>query len=487
MFKSLRLKLLFYFFIINFIILFIYGGFIYITAKKAVLNTTDTQLKMISLDVVPEFKDNAYPNAQKFEYKLPEFKDNVYPNAKEFTAQLLDEFLIDPLFLKIIYYNKESKTIEYESISSQEMSHLFEIPLNVMGHINGIYYFNKDIYRVSSMLIFESDNSKVFIQLAIENDIDSPYVRQLSYSLIVATPIILILFLLIANMLINKTLLPVKKVIESVKSISANSLSNRIRTDNIPSEIKELVTTFNHLLNNLEDSFNKITSFTHDASHELKTPLTVIRGEVEVALKHERSVEEYKDILKDILQESISIEEIINQLLFLAKKDTTEMKSNFLELYLDELVTDTALRMKKIAKDKNITIVIKKIIPSTIYANETLLKIAINNIIKNAITYSNNDTVIEISMDETSQEYLLEIKDNGYGINDEDLPFIFDRFYRADKARSRKNAGFGLGLSIVKMILDIHNYKLELKSIKDVGTTITIKIPKNKLLLTRNI
>jgi signal transduction histidine kinase len=81
-------------------------------------------------------------------------------------------------------------------------------------------------------------------------------------------------------------------------------------------------------------------------------------------------------------------------------------------------------------------------------------------------------------MDETSQEYLLEIKDNGYGINDEDLPFIFDRFYRADKARSRKNAGFGLGLSIVKMILDIHNYRLELKSIKDVGTTITIKIPK---------
>jgi heavy metal sensor kinase len=328
------------------------------------------------------------------------------------------------------------------------------------------------------MLIFEKDNSKVFIQLAIENDIDSPYVKQLSYSLIVATPIILILFLLIANMLINKTLLPVKGVVESVKSISANSLSKRISTDNIPSEIKELVTTFNHLLNNLEDSFNKITSFTHDASHELKTPLTVIRGEIEVALKQERSAEEYQDILKDILEESISIQKIIKQLLFLAKKDTSEMKSNFLEIYLDELVTDTALRMRKLAKDKNIDIVIKKIIPSTIYANETLLKIAINNIIKNAITYSNNDTVIEISMDETSQEYLLEIKDNGYGINDEDLPFIFDRFYRADKARSRKNAGFGLGLSIVKMILDIHNYRLELKSIKDVGTTITIKIPK---------
>lgn len=469
MFKSLRLKLLFYFFIINFIVLFIYGGFIYSTAKKGVLNTTDAQLKMISLDVIPDFKESSYSN------------------AKEFANELLEEFSITPLFLKIIYYNKESKTVEHESISSDEMSYLFEIPLNEIGHLSSIYYFNKGVYRVSSMLIFEKEDSKVFIQLATKKNIDSPYIRQLLYSLIIATPIILIIFLFIANMLINKTLFPVKEVIESVKSISAKSLSNRISTKKIPSEIEELVSTFNNLLSNLEDSFNKIISFSQDASHELKTPLTVIRGEIEVALKQERSTEEYKDILKDILEESISIQEIINQLLFLAKKDTAEIKSGFSEIYLDEIVTDTASWIEKFAKSKNISIVMKKIIPVTIYANETLLKIAINNILKNAIIYSNNSTVIEISMDETSEEYLLEIKDNGYGINDEDLPFIFDRFYRADKARSRKDAGFGLGLSIVKMILDIHNYKIELQSTKDIGTTVTILIPKNELLSTKNI
>lgn len=462
MFKSLRLKLLFYFFIINFIVLFIYDGFIYNTAKKGVLNTTDAQLKMISLDVIPDFKANSSYN------------------AKEFANELLEEFSIAPLFLKIIYYNKESKTIEYESISSEEMSYLFEIPLNEIGHLSSIYYFNKDIYRVSSMLIFEQEDSKVFIQLAIKKDIDSPYIKQLLYNLIIATPIILIIFLFIANILINKTLSPVKEVIKSVKSISANSLSNRIETKKIPSEIKELVSTFNHLLNNLEDSFSKITSFSQDASHELKTPLTVIRGEIEVALKQDRTVEEYKSTLEDILEESISIDNIINQLLFLAKKDTAEIKSGFLEIYLDEIVTDTTTWIEKFAKTKNIDIVIKNIIPSTIYANETLLKIAINNILKNAIVYSKSDTTIEISMDETSQEYLLIIKDNGYGISDEDLPFIFDRFYRADKARSRKNAGFGLGLSIVKMILDIHNYTIIIQSTKSIGTTATIKIPKRE-------
>jgi len=469
MFKSLRLKLLSYFFIINFIVLFIYGGFIYSTAKKGVLNTTDAQLKMISLDVIPDFKESSYSN------------------AKGFANELLGEFSITPLFLKIIHYNKQSKTIEHESISSDEMSYLFEIPLNEIGHLNSIYYFNKGIYRVSSMLIFEKEDSKFFIQLATKKDIDSAYIKQLLYSLIIATPIILIIFLFIANILINKTLSPVKEVIESVKSISAKSLSNRIDTKKIPTEIEELVSTFNHLLSNLEDSFNKITSFSQDASHELKTPLTVIRGEIEVALKQERTTEEYKDILKDILEESINIQEIINQLLFLAKKDTAEIKSVFLEIYLDEIVTDTALWIEKFAKNKNIDIVIKKIIPSTIYANETLLKIAINNILKNAIIYSDNNTQVEISIDESDKEYLLIIKDNGYGISDEDLPFIFERFYRADKARSRKDAGFGLGLSIVKVILDIHNYKIKLQSKKDIGTTVTILIPKNELLLTSNI
>ncbi|MDQ1245292.1 MAG: two-component system, OmpR family, heavy metal sensor histidine kinase CusS [Campylobacterota bacterium] len=463
MFKSLRLKLLFYFFIINLVVLSIYGSFIYTTAKEGVLNTTDAQLRMISLDVIPDFKDKNFVN------------------AKEFADELFEEFAITPLFVKIIYYNKESKKIEYETISSKEHSWLFDIPLNEIGHISSIYYFSKDTYRISSMFIFEKENTKVFVQLATKKDIESPYLKQLLFSLIVATPIILIIFLLIANILINKTLYPVKEVIESVKSISANNLSNRINTDNIPSEINELVATFNQLLSNLEESFKKITDFSNNASHELKTPLTVIRGEIEVALKQERKPQEYKEILKDILEESISIQKIINQLLFLAKKDTSELKSNFEELYLDEIIIDTLLQIEKFALTKNIDVKVKKIIPSTIYANETLLKIAINNLLRNAIIYSKNNTHIDIYMDENSKEYLLKIEDRGYGISDEDLPFIFERFYRADKARSRKEGGTGLGLAIVKMILDIHHYDIEVESTQDMGTTVIIKIPKSEV------
>ncbi|OHE12050.1 MAG: hypothetical protein A3J96_00045 [Sulfurimonas sp. RIFOXYC2_FULL_36_7] len=460
MFKSLRLKLLFYFFVINIIVLFVYSIFIYSTAKKGILNTTDTQLKMLSIDVIPDFKKDSYAN------------------AKEFADELFEEFAIEPLFVKIIYYNKETNSIAYETISSMENKSLFDIPLNEIGHEGSIYYFNKDIYRISSMFIFEKNNTKVFIQLAIKKDIDSLYLKQLLFGLIVATPIILVIFLFIANILINKTLSPVKEVIESVKSISANNLSNRISSDNIPSEIMELVTTFNQLLNNLENSFSKITDFSNNASHELKTPLTVIRGEIEVALKHNRKPQEYKDILKNILEESISIQKMIEQLFFLAKKDMTELTSDFDEIYLDEVLTDTVLQIEKFALTKDTNIKIKKIIPVTIHANETLLKIAINNLLRNAIIYSPNCSQIFVSLDENGVDYLLSIEDNGYGINEEDLAFVFERFYRADKARSLKDGGTGLGLAIVKMILDIHGYKIELFSKKGSGTTVQIKIPK---------
>lgn len=463
MFKSLRLKLLFYFFIINVIVLSVYGVFIYSTAKQGVLNTTDTQLKMISIDVIPDFKEEGYADAKKF------------------ADELFEEFSIEPLFIKIIYYNKEEKKTEYETISSKEHNWLFDIPLNEIGYVGSIYYFNKDIYRISSMLIFEKENTKVFVQLATKKDINSPYLKYLLFSLIIATPIILIIFLFIANILINKTLSPVKEVIKSVKTISANNLSNRVSTDNIPSEINELVATFNQLLNNLEESFNKITDFSNNASHELKTPLTVIRGEIEVALKQNREPQEYKEILKDILEESISIQKIINQLLFLAKKDTAELKSDFEELYLDEIITEILLQIEKFTLTKNIHIKVKKIIPATIHANETLIKIAINNILRNSIVYSQNGSHVFISLDENNKEYLLTIEDNGYGINENDLPFIFERFYRADKARSRKEGGTGLGLAIVKMILDIHHYNIEVESAQDIGTTVIIKIPKSKV------
>lgn len=462
MFKSLKLKLLFFFLITNIVVLSGFGIFIYMTAKKGVSDNLNTMLKIISIDVIPDFEEEKHLS------------------AKDVADELYEEFGIKPLYVKIINYNKKLNTIENESVSSLENAAIFDIPLNEMGHLHSIYYFDKGNYRVSSMLLFDENDTKVFFQLGIEKSTNSPYLKGLLISLAIANPVILIIFLFIANTLVNRTLQPVKEVIRSVHSISADSLCKRIDADGIPTEINELVETFNRLLDNLEESFKRISSFSSDASHELKTPLTVIRGEVEVCLRQDRTPHEYKSVLEDVLLETLRVQETIEQLFLLTKKDTAELGKNFGELYLDELITDTVNQISKIALKKNVHINLKEIIPATVYANETLLKIAVENILRNAITYSEKDGNVDITVSDSNKAYLLVIEDHGCGISKEDLPFVFERFYRADKARSRKasESGTGLGLAIVKMILDIHRYKIEIQSTLNEGTKVIIEIPK---------
>lgn len=462
MFKSLKLKLLFFFLIANILVLSVFSTFIYLTAKKGISDSLNTMLKMISIDVIPDFKENKYLS------------------AKEVVDELFDEFGITPLYVKIIHYNKKNNAVTYKTISSNKHAKLFDIPLNEMGHLHSIYYFDKGNYRVSSMLLFDKDDTKIFLQLGTKKSTDSPYLNQLIISLAIANPITLIIFLFIANTLVNRTLQPVKEVIKSVNSISANSLCKRIDAESIPTEINELVETFNRLLDDLEGSFKRISSFSSDASHELKTPLTIIRGEVEVCLRQERTPQEYKNVLKDVLLETLRVQETIEQLFLLTKKDTAELSKNFEDLYLDEIIPDTVSQASKLASKRSVHINIKNIMPVTIYANEALIKIAIENILRNAIIYSRESGMIDVGITDSNEAYLLTIEDHGWGIAKEDLPFVFERFYRADKARSREASEFGtgLGLAIVKMILDIHHYDIEIQSTLGIGTKVTIKIPK---------
>lgn len=460
MFKSLKLKLLAYFVVANSIILLGFSVFIYNTAQKGVSDSLDTMLKIISIDA------------------LPDLKNKGHINAKDVADELVYEFGIAPLYVKIIYYDKNTHKIEHETIFTEGFSNLFQIPLNIDAKLHDVEYFDKETLRVSSMLLLENENKKIFFQLATKKIVDSPYLQEITLSLIIANPVILLLFLLIANILINRTLQPVKEVVYSVRNISSNNLVDRINNKNIPTEIEELVQTFNQLLDNLEESFSRITSFSSDASHELKTPLTVIRGEIEVALRKNRTQEEYKNILQDLLSETLRVQETIEQLFLITKKDTVELHSNFEDVYLDELILDTIAEIKKLSDERSIYIKMDNIIPVTIHANEALLKIVIVNILRNAIIYSPELSQVKIYVEEDTSFYTLIIEDSGCGISEKDIPFIFDRFYRADKVRSRKDNGTGLGLSIVKMIIDIHHFEIIFQSIIDEGTKVIIKIPK---------
>ncbi len=461
MFKSLKNKLLAYFLIINVLVFIGFSIFIYETAKKGVINTIDAQLALLSIDAVVDLKGAEYID------------------AKSLADELRDEFALKSLELKIIYYDTQTKSIEHETLSTKTFKELFDIPLDEMGHLYSVYYFTKDSYRVSSMLLYQDDNLKIFFQLATKNLNTTPYLETLKKSLFVLVPLLVLFLLFIANILLSKSLNPVKATVDRVNTISANELSQRLSSKDAPLEIKALIDTFNALLDRLEKTFDRISTFSADASHELKTPLTVIRGEAEVALRKERSQQEYQQVLKDIVQESTSVQESIEQLFLLTKKDTKELSDNFQELYLDEILGELLVSLHNEAMKKSIKLRLENIVPATIFANENLLKIAVSNLIRNAIIYSDEGSEIIFSLTkESDTSYCLCIEDKGCGISEEDLALVFERFYRVDKSRSRQKRGTGLGLAIVKMILDLHHYTIDIQSVLGEGTRVLIEFKK---------
>ena len=219
------------------------------------------------------------------------------------------------------------------------------------------------------------------------------------------------------------------------------------------------------MANNIEESFKRLKIFNSNVSHELKTPLTIIKGEIEVALMNNECD---KMLLKSLLDEINYINEITDKLLFLTKKDALN-KQNFEKIDLENIILEMFEKYtKKISINLNIEdeeYVIK--------GDKTLLKIAISNLIENSIKYG--ATKLEITLKKGKNKITLSIKDNGIGIPKDKLPFIFDEFYRVDESRNKKVKGFGLGLSIVKSIITLHNGNIKLISEENKGVEAIIK------------
>jgi signal transduction histidine kinase len=280
--------------------------------------------------------------------------------------------------------------------------------------------------------------------------------EELEHVLFVSIPIIVLLFAFFGWFIITNILQRVSNVIKEVHEISIDDLNKRLTLNNSNDEIDELILTFNTLFERLDDSVSKIKRFSNDVSHELKTPLTVIRGEIELGLRKERTTDEYKQILRSSLEESKELQELIDSLLFLS--NANELKQMFEKIELDEIIIDVISEYKELTKDKNIVIEFESLENCIAFGHPLLVKIMIGNIIQNSIKYSNKNSKIIISLKDKE----LSIKDFGIGIKEKDIKYLFDRFYRVDEARVR--GGYGLGLSIVENIVNEHNYKITLES-----------------------
>jgi heavy metal sensor kinase len=373
-----------------------------------------------------------------------------------------EEFLIQN-FSVVVYKYKDKKFIKISSNNSQidiDNSELLK-----KGEIQT--YTNNEHIRVMRYRSVKNETIYIEVATTIKDKVE-PAMVHLKDILIVLIPILLFLSIISGYFIIKSSLYPVKKAIDEVKEIESHNLEKRITTLSADDEIEELITTFNFMLDKLDDSFSKIKRFSNDVSHELKTPLTIIRGEIELGLRKDRTNEEYKNILKSTLEETKSLQELINSLLFLSKSNNKEIEQQFAEVELDDIITEVIAQNKQLIETKNIKFYFHDFENTIVQGNFLLLKILIGNIIQNSLKYSHKNSIVEISLNKQQ----LQIKDYGIGIKEEDLKNIFDRFYRVDDARS--GDGYGLGLSIVKSIANIHKFTLNVKSKYEEYTLFTI-------------
>lgn len=283
------------------------------------------------------------------------------------------------------------------------------------------------------------------------------------------------IFAIIAgNFLIYKSFSPIENILFELKQINANDLSARLKTTKNEDEINQLINEVNNLLSRLESSFERISQFSSDASHELKTPLTIIRGEIEVTLRKERTIDEYKSALNNSLNELSLIEQTVNDLLFLAKNEKDLMVDKQEEFYFDELIDESINEIKSFAKlhQVEINFILEDSIEFKGFPN--LLKIALKNALKNAIQFSHENSQVIVKSYKNANSFNISIEDFGIGIPLNEQEKIFEKFYRTDKSRNKNSGGTGLGMSIVKKIIDIHKGLIKIKSAENKGTTVTI-------------
>jgi heavy metal sensor kinase len=340
--------------------------------------------------------------------------------------------------------------------------------------------------RLLTILINDPTKRAYILQFGIATAGDSElssFLKPLTYRPHIFSTLFAILLVIIAPLgyiFMKKAFAPVHKVVTLAKQITAEDLSHRIDSVNSNDEIGELADTLNEMIARLERSFHQIKQFSGDVSHELKTPLTAIKGELEVALRKERNKEEYQDILASVLEKTNQLENIIADLLFLARMDAHSIPLTFTEFPLDELLLEVYEETYRLAEQKQITFNLKHVEQVNVMGDSGLIKRVLLNLIGNALKYTESGGTIELALERDTDTAIWTIRDTGIGIPAESLPSIFDRFYRVDQSRSHDTGGSGLGLAIVQKIVEAHHGKIEVAS--EVGKGTTFKVFLNGII-----
>jgi two-component system heavy metal sensor histidine kinase CusS len=273
----------------------------------------------------------------------------------------------------------------------------------------------------------------------------------------------------------RKGLRPLNKITQAVQTISINHLHENISSEKWPKELALLASAFDDMLYRLDESFVRLSQFSADLAHELRTPINNLMGETEIALSRQRTLSEYQQILESNMEEFNRLNRMIEELLFLSRAESPETKIHCKVLVLEDELEKIRLFYESLASDKKIEIYILG--NAHVFADPVLLGRSLSNLIANAIYYTHSGGKVCLLAKPGDHYTEVLVCDNGIGIDSGESSKIFDRFYRADKARAKNTQGTGLGLSLVKSIMKLHKGTVIINSKIEQGTTVILRFP----------
>jgi len=464
--RSIRFRLTFWYVVTLAAILAASGSYWYWTLSRNLQGHVDEKLLLVAEDVISfHLLDRHAPSGS-------------------FSCRELEDFIRSHNWSEFVQFLNEQGNIACYSSNLKDgflptSAEALRAARNNRHHFETVFLAQGKPLRLLTYPVISEGHLVDIVQVAQDLEPMLKTLHEHRLSLTIYSPLLLLILSVGGWFVSGRTLLPVVQITRAVRRISAENLSQRLPVEECRDEISDLQETFNSMLERLEDSFNKVRQFTADASHELRTPLAILKGETEVTLRWARDADELRRTLESNMEEIDRMGRIIEDLLALAKSEAGEIPLGLADVNLSDLLQDLYLQGKTLAEPKSIEFNLHLQVDREIHLRGDQLQLhrMLLNLVSNGVKYTPAGGRVEVFLATTGDKAQIRVVDTGFGIAEEHFPHLFDRFYRIDEARNRDIGGSGLGLSIVKWIVDAHGGTIEVKSELNKGSEFTVTLP----------